>query len=54
MQKIFLGLILIISPFFLFAHNPLSAVYKLESISNGSVLKVNLTQGSLNKTFTSN
>ena len=51
MQKIFLGLILFISPFFLFAHNPLSAVYKLENISNGSVLKVNLTQGSINKTL---
>lgn len=49
MQKIFLGLILFISPLLLFSHNSLSAIYSIEGISNGNVLNINLTQSAVNK-----
>jgi hypothetical protein len=50
-KKILLGLIILISPIFLLAHNPLSAVYRLESQNDGGVLKIYLTQAAVNKTL---
>ncbi|WP_158977533.1 hypothetical protein [Cellulophaga sp. L1A9] len=49
MQKILLGLLLLISPLFLLAHNPLSAMYRLETKNDGGVLHVFLTQAAVNK-----
>jgi hypothetical protein len=49
MQKILLGLLLLISPLFLLAHNPLSAMYRLEPKNDGGVLHVFLTQAAVNK-----
>ncbi|MDB2606869.1 hypothetical protein N9Y48_03715 [Zobellia sp.] len=49
MKKIILGLIILIGPFFLSAHNPLSAVYRLESNDNKGVLNVYLTQAAVDK-----
>ncbi|MBU2996081.1 hypothetical protein KO500_06535 [Cellulophaga baltica] len=48
-KKILLGLIILISPIFLLAHNPLSAVYRLDPQNDGGILKIYLTQAGVNK-----
>lgn len=48
-KNILFGLVLLISPFFAYAHNPLSAKYDLIAGENASLLTINLSQDGVNK-----
>ncbi len=48
-KKILLGLIILISPIFLLAHNPLSAIYRFEPQNDNGILKIYLTQVAVDK-----
>lgn len=49
MRNLILGLILVISPLFLTAHNPLSSTYYLEVNEDVNILNIYLSQAGLNK-----
>ncbi|WP_405414403.1 hypothetical protein [Maribacter sp. Asnod1-A12] len=50
-KRIVISFLIIMSPIFLMAHNPLSAVYRLDAKNDGGILKIYLTQAALNKSL---
>jgi len=49
MKHFIIGLIVLVSPFFAWAHNPLSAKYHFEAGEHASLLSINLSQDGVNK-----
>jgi len=49
MKNIWIGMIIMISPFLSFGHNPLAAKYNLEAGAQASLLTINLSQNGVNQ-----